>query len=97
MRAAHQLWCWCGAGVGGWCGTPAEGATAAGAWLVEVEGRDETAIAAIWVIDGIDGCRVGFLHQRQRADQFYMRLPVSIYKVTAGHCIHICIGSDIAF
>ena len=26
-----------------------------------VEGREETAIAAIWVTDGMDRCRVGFL------------------------------------
>ena len=26
-----------------------------------VEGREETAIAAVWVTDGIDRCRVGFL------------------------------------
>jgi hypothetical protein len=26
-----------------------------------VDGREETAIAAIWVTDGIDHCHVGFL------------------------------------
>ena len=26
-----------------------------------VEGKEETAIAAIWVTDGIDRCRVGFV------------------------------------
>ena len=26
-----------------------------------VEGKEETAIVAIWVTDGIDRCRVGFL------------------------------------
>ena len=26
-----------------------------------VEGREETAIAVIWVTDGMDRCRVGFL------------------------------------
>jgi hypothetical protein len=26
-----------------------------------VEGKEETAIAAIWVTDGIDRCRVGFI------------------------------------
>jgi hypothetical protein len=26
-----------------------------------VEGKEETAIAAVWVNDGIDRCRVGFL------------------------------------
>jgi len=26
-----------------------------------VEGKEETAIAAIWVMDGIDRCRVGFV------------------------------------
>jgi hypothetical protein len=28
---------------------------------VLVEGREETAIAAVWVNDGVDRCRVGFL------------------------------------
>ncbi len=28
---------------------------------VFVEGREETAIACIWVTDGVDRCRVGFL------------------------------------
>ncbi len=28
---------------------------------VLVEGREETAIACIWVMDGVDRCRVGFL------------------------------------
>ena len=28
---------------------------------VVIDGREETAIAAIWVTDGIDRCRVGFL------------------------------------
>jgi hypothetical protein len=28
---------------------------------VIVEGREETAIAAVWVNDGVDRCRVGFL------------------------------------
>ncbi len=26
-----------------------------------VEGKEETAIAAIWVTDGVDRCRVGFV------------------------------------
>ena len=28
---------------------------------VDVDGKEETAIAAIWVTDGVDRCRVGFL------------------------------------
>ncbi len=28
-----------------------------------VEGREEMAIAAVWVTDGIDSCRVGFLER----------------------------------
>ena len=28
---------------------------------VMVEGREETAIAVVWVTDGMDCCRVGFL------------------------------------
>ena len=27
-----------------------------------VEGKEETAIAAIWVTDGINCCRIGFVH-----------------------------------
>ena len=28
-----------------------------------VDGKEETAIAAIWVTDGMDRCRVGFLQR----------------------------------
>ena len=36
---------------------------------VVVDGKEETAIAAVWVTDGIDRCRVGFLkrHMAQHA------------------------------
>jgi hypothetical protein len=39
---------------------------------IMVDGREETAIAAIWVTDGIDRCRVGFLkrHMVQHAARF---------------------------
>ncbi len=39
---------------------------------VVVDGREEMAIAAIWVTDGIDRCRVGFLkrHMVQHAARF---------------------------
>jgi hypothetical protein len=43
-------------------------------WKVQVvvDGREETAIAAIWVTDGIDRCRVGFLkrHMVHHAARF---------------------------
>jgi hypothetical protein len=43
-------------------------------WKVQVvvDGREEAAIAAIWVTDGIDRCRVGFLkrHMVQHAVHF---------------------------
>ncbi len=37
-----------------------------------VDGREETLIAAIWVTDGIDHCRVGFLkrHRVHHAARF---------------------------
>jgi hypothetical protein len=39
---------------------------------VLVDGREETAIAAIWVTDGMDRCRVGFLqrHMVKHAARF---------------------------
>jgi hypothetical protein len=39
---------------------------------VVVDGKEETAIAAIWVTDSIDRCRVGFLkrHTVQHAAHF---------------------------
>ncbi len=38
-----------------------------------VEGREETMIAAIWVTDGMDRCRVGFLppHMVKHAARYY--------------------------
>jgi hypothetical protein len=37
-----------------------------------VDGKEETAIAAVWVTDGIDCCRVGFLkhHMVRHAARF---------------------------
>ncbi len=39
---------------------------------IEVDGHEETAIACIWVTDGIDRCRVGFLkcHMLKHAWRF---------------------------
>ena len=39
---------------------------------IEVDGHEETAIACIWVTDGIDHCRVGFLkrHMLKHAGHF---------------------------
>jgi hypothetical protein len=39
---------------------------------IQVEGREETAIAAYWVTDGVDFCRVGFLqrHMVKQATRF---------------------------
>jgi hypothetical protein len=40
--------------------------------IVNDEGREETAVAAFWVSDGIDSCRVGYLprHFIKNADKF---------------------------
>jgi hypothetical protein len=40
--------------------------------LLMVEGKEETAITAIWVTDGIDRCRVGFVprHMVQHATRY---------------------------
>jgi hypothetical protein len=39
---------------------------------VVVDGKEETAIAAVWVTDGIDRCRVGFLeHHMVRHDAHF--------------------------
>ena len=31
--------------------------------LVVIDGKEETAIAAVWVTDGMERCRVGFLQR----------------------------------
>ena len=38
---------------------------------VVVDGREETAVAAVWVTDGMERCRVGFLHlgRHQKVDR----------------------------
>ncbi len=39
---------------------------------IQVEGREETAIAAYWVMNGVDCCRVGFLprHMVKQAGRY---------------------------
>ncbi len=53
------------------CGKVLEENVVVRLWKVQVvvNGREETAIAAVWVTDGIDRCRVGFLkrHMAQHA------------------------------
>ncbi len=56
------------------CGKVMEEDVVVRLWKVQVvvDGREEMAIAAIWVTDGIDRCRVGFLkhHMVQHATRF---------------------------
>ncbi len=54
---------------------------------VMVDGRVETAIAAVWVTDGIDLCRVGFLkqHMVRHAAHFDGAL-VQVTRVLSGSC-----------
>ncbi len=53
--------------------------------MVEVKGREETAIAAIWVTDGMDCCRVGFLprHMVKHAARYDGSL-VQVTRVLSG-------------
>ena len=77
QRAYRQLW----QGVGGRCGGPSlEGAG-------HVDGREETAIAAVWVTDGIDRCCVGFLkrHMVRHAACFDGALA-QVTRVLSGSC-----------
>ena len=50
-----------------------------------VEGKEETAIAAVWINDGIDRCRVGFLprHMVRHAAQ-YDGAVVQVTRVFSG-------------
>lgn len=49
-----------------------------------IKGKEESAIAAYWVTDGVDRCRVGFLprHCLKHAEQFEGKLAqiIDIYK-----------------
>ena len=47
---------------------------------VLVEGREETAIACVWVTDGVDRCRVGFLMRHMVAHA--MRYDGALAQVT---------------
>jgi hypothetical protein len=51
---------------------------------VDIDGREETAIAAVWVTDGVDRCRVGFLprHCVRHAARYNGKLAqvVDMYK-----------------
>jgi len=61
-------------------------------WKVQVvvDGRKETAIAAIWVTDGINRCRVGFLkhHMVQHAVHFdgAMAQVTRVFSSDPGSC-----------
>ena len=52
-----------------------------------IDGREETAIAAVWVTDGIDRCRVGFLkrHMVRHAARYDGAL-VQVTRVLSGSC-----------
>ncbi len=54
---------------------------------VVIDGREEMAIAAVWVTDGIDRCRVGFLkrHIVRHAVRYNGRL-VQVTRVLSGSC-----------
>jgi hypothetical protein len=61
-------------------------------WKVQVvvDGREETAIAAIWVTDGIDHCRVGFLkchmiHHAVRFDRALVQVT-RVFSCDPGSC-----------
>ena len=48
---------------------------------IQVGGKEETAIAAIWVTDGIDRCRVGFLqHHMMKHASRYDGAPAQVTK-----------------
>jgi hypothetical protein len=51
---------------------------------IDIDGREETAIAAVWVTDGIDRCRVGYLprHCVRHATRYDGKLAqvVDMYK-----------------
>jgi hypothetical protein len=49
-----------------------------------VEGREETAIAAVWINDGIDRCRVGFLPRHMVAHT--VRYDGAVAQVTRVFC-----------
>ena len=52
---------------------------------VEVDGKEETAIAAIWVTDGIDRCRVGYLPRHMVAhEKLYDGALAQVTKVMSG-------------
>jgi hypothetical protein len=55
-----------------------------------VEGQEEMAIAAIWVTDRIDCCRVGFLHYHMvfhvaRFDEALVQVT-KVLSLDPGHC-----------
>ncbi len=54
---------------------------------VVIDGREETAIAAVWVTDGIDRCRVGFLkrHMVRHAVRYDGALA-QVTRVLSGSC-----------
>jgi hypothetical protein len=71
------------------CGIVLEEDVVVHLWKVQVvvDGREETAIAAVWVTDGINRCRVGFLkrHMVRHAARFDGAL-VQVTRVLSGSC-----------
>ncbi len=71
------------------CGVVLEEDVVVRLWKVQVvvDGREETAIAAIWVTDGIDRCRIGFLkqHMVRHAVHFEGAL-VQMTRILSGSC-----------
>ena len=57
---------------------------------VVIDGREETAIAVVWVTDGIDRCRVGFLkhcmvHHAARFDRVLAQVTC-VFSSDPGSC-----------
>jgi hypothetical protein len=71
------------------CGVVLEEDVVVCLWKVQVvvDGREEMAIAAVWVTDGINRCRVGFLkrHMVRHAARFDGAL-VQVTRVLSGSC-----------
>jgi hypothetical protein len=51
---------------------------------IEVDGHEETAIACIWVTDGIDSCRVGFLKRHMLKHAW--RFDGAVFSADPLHC-----------
>ncbi len=75
-----------------YCGKVLEEDVVVCLWKVQVmvDGREETAIAAVWVTDGIDCCHVGFLkrHMVPHAVRFNGALAqvTNVFSSDPGSC-----------